>query len=338
MAKKTAKKPRETDADDDKAHAHRRRSPGAFWSGTLTFGLVSVPVELHAAHRSSRVSLRSLGPDGRPLRRRYVCPAHDAPVDRDDIVRGYELDDGRFVTVTDDELEALQPERSREIDLRRFTPRAAIDPIWCDRAWFLLPPDEITKPYRLLAATMEKTDRAGIATFVMRGRAYTIAIFAEAGVLRAETLRQPEEIRSAADVGLPEPAATRAAQVKAMRKVITAAAKDDLDQDELRDADAAAIRALAEQKAAAGEDIVEAEPEPETDDEGAEVIDIMALLKARLGAAAVDEDAVAEPEPASAAEDLAALSKKDLYARAQAREIEGRSAMSKEELIEALAS
>lgn len=349
-AKKPAKKPAKKAADEDapKSHGHRH-APGAFWSGTLTFGLVSVPVELHAAHRSSAVSLRFLGPEGRPLRRRYVCPAHETPVDRDEIVRGYEVDDGRFVTVTD-ELDALQPERSREIDLRRFTPRAAIDPIWCDRAWFLLPPDEITKPYRLLAATMEKTDRAGIATFVMRGRAYTIAIFAEGGVLRAETLRHADELRSAADVGLAELAAPKAAQVKAMRKAITAAAKDELDPQELRDADAAALRALAEQKAAAGEDIieVEAEPEPDADDEGGEVIDIMALLKARLGAAAVDDDAVTEPEPRPAksaskkpkapAEDLSGLSKKDLYARAQAREIEGRSAMSKEELIEALAS
>lgn len=350
---KASKPSSKTDKREDTGDKPRHRAPGAFWSGTLTFGLVSVPVELHAAHRSSAVSLRSLGPQGRPLRRQFVCPAHETPVDRDDIVRGYEIADGRFVTVTDDELEALQPDRSREIDLRRFTPRTAIDPIYCDRAYFLLPPDEISKPYRLLAATMEKTGRAGIATFVMRGRAYTIAIFAEDGILRAETLRHADEVRSAADVGLPEPAAPAAAQVKAMQKAIKAAARDAIDQDELRDVDAAALRARALEKAKAGEGIVEveAEPEAELDEEGAEVIDIMALLRARLGAAAVDDKAVAEPEPpaktktttktktkAKTDDDLGALSKKDLYARAQAREIEGRSAMSKEELIEALAS
>lgn len=346
---KKASHSRKPDADE-KDEKPRHRAPGAFWSGTLTFGLVSVPVELHAAHRSSAVSLRSLGPAGRPLRRQFVCPVHEAAVDPDEIVRGYEVEAGRFVTVTDEELEDLQPERTREIDLRRFTPRASIDPIYCDRAYFLLPPDEISKPYRLLAATMERTGRAGVATFVMRGRAYVIAIFAENGVLRAETLRHADEVRSAADVGLPAPVEAGAAQVKAMRAAIAAAAQKVVDLEELRDVDAAALRARAAEKAAAGEDIVEVEapPEEEVDEEGAEVIDIMALLKARLGKGAVDDKAgvpaerpkKAKDEPAGDedADGLAALSKKALYARAQEREIEGRSAMSKEELIEALAS
>lgn len=357
MATKTKKITRERKPNEDKKpekdEKPRHRAPGAFWSGTLTFGLVSVPVELHAAHRSSAVSLRSLGPAGRPLRRQFVCPAHETAVDPDEIVRGYEVEDGRFVTVTDDELEDLQPERTREIDLRRFTPRASIDPIYCDRAYFLLPPDEISKPYRLLAATMERTGRAGIATFVMRGRAYVIAIFAENGVLRAETLRHADEVRSAADVGLPAPVEAGAAQVKAMRAAIAAVAQATVDLEELRDVDAAALRARAAEKAAAGEDIVEAEAvaeEEETDEEGGEVIDIMALLKARLGKGAVDEKAVVEakmpkkkaaksaPADEEETDGLAALSKKALYARAQEREIEGRSAMSKEELIEALAS
>lgn len=372
---RTAKKPAKKAADEDapKAHGHRH-APGAFWSGTLTFGLVSVPVELHAAHRSSAVSLRSLGPEGRPLRRRYVCPAHETPVDRDEIVRGYEVDDGRFVTVTDDELDALQPERSREIDLRLFTPRASIDPVYCDRAYFLLPPDEISKPYRLLAATMERTGRAGIATFVMRGRPYTIAIFAERGVLRAETLRQADEVRSADDVGLPAVGEADPAQVKSMRAALRAAAADEIDRDALRDVGAEALRALAAKKAKAGDAVVEpALPdEPDADDdagEGGEVIDIMALLKQRLGAgkgkgkgkakskgkaaskpasgtrslaAAASKRKASKASKASKSSDtpesLGALTKKELYARAQAADIEGRSAMSKDELVDALAS
>lgn len=328
-----------------KAKQHEaRHGPRPFWSGTLTFGLVSVPVEIHAAHRSSGVSLRMLSPDGEPLRRQYVCPKHDRAVERDEIVRGYPVDDERFVTVTDEELEDLQPERSREIDLRLFTPRASIDPMYCNRAYFLLPPDEVSKPYRLLAEVMARTGRAGVATFVMRGRPYTIAIFAENGVLRAETLRQADEVRSVADVGLPAVGEADAARVKAMRKAIRTRAAEAIDLDELRDVGAAALRALADDKAKAGDDVVEVEApdDDETEDareDGGEVIDIMALLKQRLGKGKASKSSKAKASKASKkTRSLRDLTKKELYAEAQAKDIEGRSAMSKDELVDALAS
>src|SRR5690606_22010540 len=94
-----------------------------------------------------------------------------------------------FVVVTDEELEALAPEKSRDIDLRRFVDVGAIAPEMCERAYFLTPAGGSTKAYRLLAAAMERTGRAGIATFVMRGKEYLVAILAENGILRTETLR-----------------------------------------------------------------------------------------------------------------------------------------------------
>ena len=111
----------------------------AFWSGTLSFGLVSIPVELLPAHRASRGSLRMIDADGTPLARRYHCPADEQPVAPDHITRGYELDSGKIVVVTDEELEALAPKKSREIDLRRFVDRDSIDPLYFQRSYFLAP-------------------------------------------------------------------------------------------------------------------------------------------------------------------------------------------------------
>ena len=142
----------------------------SFWSGTITFGLVSVPVELYPASRLQRVSLRMVGPDGTPLARRYFCSKDRKALDWDDIVRGYEIEKDEYVVVTDDELERLAPEKTRDIDLRLFVDVSEIDPMYFERAYYLTPGGNSTKAYRLLAATMEATGRAGIATFVMRGK------------------------------------------------------------------------------------------------------------------------------------------------------------------------
>ena len=97
-----------------------------FWSGTLTFGLVSIPVNLFPANRSSRVSLRMLGPTGKPLARRYYSENSGRDLENEDLIRGYEIKKDRFVEITDEELERLAPERSRDINLRRFVDEGSI--------------------------------------------------------------------------------------------------------------------------------------------------------------------------------------------------------------------
>jgi DNA end-binding protein Ku len=265
-----------------------------FWSGVLTFGLVSVPVELYAAVGRSRVALHLLSPDGHPLKRRYVSSEDQAPLAPERIVRGWPTAAGQFVTVTQEELDALAPERSREIDLRRFVAHDAIDPMYIERAYFLLPAGEVHKAYRLLAATMEAGARAGVATFVMRGREVAIAIYAEHGILRAMTLRLPNEIRTPETIGLPAPPASHAPsaadaeRVAQLRAAIHALAKPSIDTKALSDETAAAIRALAEKKRNRGLGVVEV-PEAlvttgENEDGLAPIIDIATILKQRLGA------------------------------------------------------
>src|SRR5216683_3798229 len=133
-----------------------------FWSGTLTFGLVSVPVDLYPGNRTNRAPLRMLGPEGEPLARRYYSQKSGRDLDQEEMVRGYEFDKDKYVIVTDEELERLAPEQSRDIDLRRFVALESIPPLYFDRSYFLVPSAGSEKAYKLLSETMEKDGLAGI--------------------------------------------------------------------------------------------------------------------------------------------------------------------------------
>ena len=337
--------------------------PRAFWSGTITFGLVSVPVDLYPAVRTRRLPLRMLGPEGQPLQRRYFCSADGQPLTYDELVRGYEWDDGSYTVVSDEELDALEPRKSRDIDLRRFVPRSEIPPELLERPYVLAPAGDSTKAYHLLAQTMEQTGRAGIATFIMRGKEYLAAIFAEGGLLRAVTMRFVDELRTPADVGLPAVPNVAASERKAAEAALARLQSDDIDTDALRDDYTAALRELAERKRAEGKEVIVVEEAPPEDEEDtAEVIDIMSVLKERMGAARgparasgvaqteraghappKKERSSAKAAPArrskagpARASSLERKSKKELYAQAQELGLPNRSQMSKEELVEAI--
>jgi DNA end-binding protein Ku len=260
-------------------------SPRPFWSGILAFGLVSIPVSLFPAQGSSRLSLRMVDDDGTPLRRQYVCEKEDVTLESDDLVRGYEVDKNQFVVVEDEELEALEPEKTQEIDLSRFVPLAEVNPVYFERAYFLVPDKGANKAYRLLAKSMEDEQRAGIATFVMRGKEYMVAIVAERGILRAETMRFSDEIRSPADVGLPDRGKADPKLVRAIRKTIENNTRDAIERDDLTDTYSQKLRAYAEEKYDSGRDVVAAPSEEvaqEQDFEHADVVDLMQVIKQRL--------------------------------------------------------
>jgi DNA end-binding protein Ku len=166
------------------------------------------------------------------------------------------------------------------------------------RAYFLVPGAEQTKAYRLLAETMESTDRAALATFVMRDKAYAVAIFADRGILRAETLRFGDEVRSAKAVGLEEAEEASPSGITRMKKAIDALAESKLDENELQEEEEGGDRILelAREKRKRGVDVVEVPEaiaaaaasddgeEEATNGAGGDVVDLMALLKARLRA------------------------------------------------------
>jgi DNA end-binding protein Ku len=280
------RKPRKTDKEAAVETSDDRPVGRGIWSGSITFGLVTIPVELHSATHRELTPMRMLGPKGAPLKRRFACPEHDEILEDEDIVRGYEIEDGEFVLVTDDELEALAPRRSRDIDLQRFVPRSSIDPAYFERAYVLVPGQEQTKAYRLLAETMERTGRAAIATFVMREKAYAVAIFSDHGVMRAVTLRFADEVRSPKEVGLPAPQETDKKRTSAMKRLVASHAKAALVDAELEELESDEVLRLAEKKLKQGEDVVEVEEEPREDEpaEGGEVVDLMAKIRERLRA------------------------------------------------------
>lgn len=326
-------------ADNDEpldAQDEEDTGPRPFWSGTIAFGLVSLPVSLFPANRGRAFSLRMVDEDGTPLARRYFCEQDGKELSRDEIVRGYEVADGEWVLVEDEELDSLAPEKSREIDLRRFVRLAEVDPMYFERGYFLVPDDGATKAYRLLAKALEDEGRAGIASFVMRGKEYLCAIVAADGILRAVTLRFEEELRTPEDVGLPAPAKVGAARLRPLLAAMKKQHRATLPREAL--ADAYVKRALrhVEKKLASGRDVVRL-PEEAAEElaQDSTVIDLMQVLKERLqGSGKTRERRVAAR--AERRESLEELSRDELYQRAQAADIPGRSRMSKQQLAHAL--
>lgn len=256
-----------------------QRAARPFWSGTLTFGLVSVPVDLYPGNRTNRVPLRMLSPEGEPLARRYFSEKTERDLDDDEMIRGYEIEKGRYVVVTDEELERLAPEQSRDIDLRRFVELESIPPLYFDRSYFLAPSEGSEKAYKLLSTTMEKEGLAGVATFVMRGKEYLVAIFPEDGIMRAETMRFADEIRSPKEIGLPEEKKVPAAAVKKFERLIEKHSHSSLSLKDLKDERTEEFLKLIEKKRKQHKDVVEVEV-PERDE--GKVVDLMAALKKSL--------------------------------------------------------
>lgn len=309
-----------------------QQSTRPFWSGTITFGLVSIPVSLFPANRQARVSLRMLSPEGKPLARRYYAPATGHELGEDDMLRGYEIERDKYVVVTDEELERLAPEKSRDIDLQRFVEADKIPPMYFERSYFLTPAGGSSKAYRLLAAIMEQTKRAGIATFIMRGKEYLVAILAENGILRAETLRFSDEIRSPEDVGLPAGEAD-AAHTRRFAAAIEKLSEKTLAMDELKDDSGERLLALAKRKESQHKDVVRAPGAVKHE----KVIDILSVLKQSLTQAKSQREGEAQTKPKSDGDaGLKSKSRAELYEKAKSLDIPGRSAMSKDELIEAI--
>ncbi|HJU46997.1 MAG TPA: Ku protein [Gaiellaceae bacterium] len=270
------------------------------WNGSLSFGLVSIPVGLapatKPAARQSDVSFRLLHrEDLTPIKQKRWCPAHDREVGPDELVRGWEVAKGQFVVVEDEELEALERhDDSRSIDISQFVPVDSVDPIWLDRTYFLVPGQAPAqrRPYKLLLEAMRESGTGAIGRFVRSGRESLCLVRARGEGLVLETLYLAEDVYSQAEID----EAMEGTEVKGTELELAQQLVDGLTQTfdpaSLTSDYRSDLRALLEAKLR-GEPI--AEPEPV--DEPAPVIDLMEALKASVAAAKVTE---AKPRKAAA--------------------------------------
>jgi DNA end-binding protein Ku len=236
-------------------------------------------VSLFPAARSNRASLRMLGPDGQPLARKYYAEKTGKDLDVDEVVRGFEVSKEKYVIVTDEELERLAPDKTRDIDLKQFVPAESIPPLYFERGYFLTPAAGSQKAYKLLAETMADSKLAGIATFVMRGKEYLVAIFSDKGILRAETMRFADELRSPADIGLPKKKAAPKPTVSKFEKLISGKSKKQFSPTKLADKQTDSLLKLVKKKQAKRSNVVKVEEEVDTDHK---VVDLVSILKKSL--------------------------------------------------------
>jgi DNA end-binding protein Ku len=277
----------EPQADEESSGARVR----SLWSGTITFGLVSIPVDLLTAVRPRQTAMKLVDTEGHALGRQYHCSKEGKKLDYDDLVRGYETDDGKMVVITDQEFESVAPEMSADIELRSFVPVEQIPALYFQKPYFLAPAGKSAKAYVLLAATMERTGRVAIGSFVMRGHEYLVAIVPDNGVLRADTLRYADEIRTPKSIGLPERAKVTAAKVTQFAKEIEDLTHKEIKVAEFQDQEARQLQSLVESKQKERDDVIHpkgAEAAEDTDaGEGAKIIDLMEVLRKSLSKTAV---------------------------------------------------
>ena len=252
------------------------------WSGTISFGLVAIPVKLFHAVRRQSVSFNQL--DDRNMARiryRKVNAETGEEVGDDHIVKGYEISKGRYVVVNPDELEPFMPAATKSVDLEEFVDLADIDPVYFDTAYHLAP-DGPPKPYVLLARAMEASGKVAIGRFVMRNKQYTAAIRAEEGRLVMSTLAYADEVIDPSDIE--ELNGLDAIEVNdkevAMAESLVASLAAEFTPEKYHDEYREEVMALIQMKAD-GEEL--AVPEPAA--EKPKVVDIMAALEASVAAA-----------------------------------------------------
>jgi len=175
------------------------------WSGTISFSLVAIPVQLVRAVEPGRVSFHLLHrKDYSPLARRMFCPEERVMVPPEEIIRGYEIGPDKYILITDEELESVSPERSRTIEIIEFIDMQEVDPIYYDHPYYLVPAKGGEKAYRLLAEVMRRTNKAGLAKFVLHEREYLVAVKSTEGALALITLHYPEEILPGENLAPPD--------------------------------------------------------------------------------------------------------------------------------------
>lgn len=257
----------------------------AIWTGSVTFGLVNVPVKVYSATDDHDIKLHQVhAKDNGRIRYRRVCDVCGETVDYADIARAYESDDGQMVAVTEDDIANLPEERGHEIEVLEFVSAADLDPMLYDRSYFLEPAAKTTKSYVLLAKTLAETDRVAIVHFALRNKTQLAALrvkeFGKREVMVLHTLLWPDEIRDPDFPLLDKKIDLKPAELKMAGQLVESMA-DDFDPDRYHDAYQDQLRQLIEAKLEGGETFT-AEEQPAELNETEDVSDLLAKLEASV--------------------------------------------------------
>ena len=272
--------------------------PRSIWSGAISFGLVNVPVKLYSAVSRKTVRFHQLNREtGNRISQRRVDPLTEEEVGYDDIVKGFELTKDSYVVITPEELEALDPERTRTIDIEDFVDLEDIDPIYYDHPYYLVPDTGATKAYGLLLNAMQESGKVAIAKVVLRSKEQLVAIRPQDDLLCMETMIFADEVVAHDSIDdLPEAKELKAsARELKMAQQLIDSLSNEWEPEKYRDEYREKVLALIERKAAGEEIAVQPEaPQP------TKVPDLMAALEASLAAVKGDEDG-ADAKPAKKA-------------------------------------
>jgi DNA end-binding protein Ku len=261
------------------------------WKGVISFGLVSIPVRLYAAARGSRILLHQLhSVCNTRLRQPLFCPTCNRVVERSEVVKGYEGEDGSYVLLDPEEVKKIAPESARTMDILSFVKRSQIDPLFFDSSYFVVPDSEGRKAYQLLLKSLEESERAGIAKVTIYQREYTVCIRPYDHGLALHTLYFANEIREAPGYGKKEEVTIKPQEIKLAKQLVETLSEDfhlERYHDEFQDR----LKELIESRRK-GKEVA-----PARRPHRAPVIDMMAALQKSLQSADAQRPAQGKPAP-----------------------------------------
>jgi DNA end-binding protein Ku len=272
----------------------------AIWSGSISFGLLNVPVKLYSAVARRSISLREIREsDGARIRHRRVAEGTDEEVPYEKIQKAFEITSGNYVPITKDEMAALAPEKTRAIEVKDFVDLGEIDPIYFDSPYYLGPADGAEKAYSLLANAMERSGKVAVARFVLRNKEHLAALRSDNGVLTLTTMRFADEVvpPDELDDVLPDKKPKVAAKEVEMAEKLIDSLTSDFDPGAYRDEYREELMALIERKAEGKEIVASEAPEPKA----TKAPDLMAALEESIAAVKGGSDGkAAKPAKAKA--------------------------------------
>jgi DNA end-binding protein Ku len=305
--------------------------PRSLWGGSLSFGLVNVPIRLVSAARDLDFHFHQLHEkDKARIEQRRYCKEEGIEVGWEEIAHRYELDSGKQVIVTDEELGSVEPRKTRTIDIEAFVNLDEVDPIYFDHPYFVLPAGDsegTLRAYQLLVDSMSEQERVALGRFVMRTKEYLVAVRVRDGLLSLSTMLFHDEVRSPKQVptGGKKPAKGAVDDAVAIIEELSV----DWDPERYEDCYRERLRQVIDRKRKGQTiEVPDTEPEPKP------VPDLMEALERTLASVKAGEDPRAEPSDGDG--ELEALSKDELLERAKKAKVSGRTKMSKDELVEAL--